>query len=353
MAIAIDIDGVSRRYGDVAALSDVSLQIGAGEFFTLLGSSGCGKSTLLKLIGGFESPDAGAVRFDGRDMRGIGAARRPVNTVFQDLALFPHMNVGENVGYGLKLRGMATSERARRVGEALELVALEGFAERDVTLLSGGQRQRVALARALVMEPGILLLDEPLTGLDERLRQQLRDEFGRLHRRTGATFVLVTHNQDEALALSDRMAIMHGGRIVQADPVEAFFTRPAEAFVARFLGLEPLLVPERIADDTAVVAGQPIHVTRPAGGALSAAEARVVLRPDRLRIDDAGGLALSVEEVRFRGLTCDVRLAFADGQSVSLSLPADARELYAAGQHVRLAMAPGAALLVPMGSVAA
>lgn len=353
MAIAINIEGVSRRYGDVTALDDVSLQIAAGEFFTLLGSSGCGKSTLMKLIAGFETPDVGTIRFDGRDMRGITAAKRPVNTVFQDLALFPHMNVGKNVGYGLNVRGVAASERRRRVAEALELVALEGFEDRDVTLLSGGQRQRVALARALVMEPGILVLDEPLTGLDERLRQQLRDEFGRLHHRTGATFVLVTHNQDEALALSDRMAIMHRGRIVQVDKVEAFFRQPADAFVARFLGLEPLLIPERIAAETAFIAGQAVQVTLPAVAPVAPQVARVVLRPDRIRIDENGTLALSVQEVRFRGLLSDLHLAFADGQSISISIPSDAHALYAPGQIVRLALAPGAAILVPQGDEAA
>lgn len=352
MAIAIDIEAVSRRYGDVTALKNVSLQIAAGEFFTLLGSSGCGKSTLMKLIAGFETPDAGTIRFDGRDMRGVGAARRPVNTVFQDLALFPHMSVGRNVGYGLNVRGIAANERRRRVAEALELVALQGFEDRDVMLLSGGQRQRVALARALVMEPGILVLDEPLTGLDERLRQQLRDEFGRLHRRTGATFVLVTHNQDEALSLSDRMAIMHRGKIVQADRVEAFFSQPADAFVARFLGLEPLLLPDRIEGDTAIVAGQPIQVTCPPGAPIAPVEARVVLRPDRLRIDDNGTLALTVQDIRFRGLICDLHLGFSDGQTVCLTIPADAQTLYAPGQIVRLDIGPGAAILVSAGNEA-
>ncbi|SFD78484.1 ABC transporter ATP-binding protein [Roseivivax sediminis] len=344
MAIAIGIDGVSKRYGDVQALGQVSLDIRAGEFFTLLGSSGCGKSTLLKLIGGFEAPDTGRLTFDGTDMARVPASRRPVNTVFQDLALFPHMSVGENVGYGLKLRGTAATERRRRVADALELVALGGFEDRDVSLMSGGQRQRVALARALIMEPGILLLDEPLTGLDERLRQQLRDEFGRLHKRTGATFVLVTHNQDEALTLSDRMAIMHQGRIVQTDTAEGFFSAPANGFVAQFLGLEPLLVPERVEDGRAIVAGQPIPVGEARPGA---ARPVVALRPDRLRLDASGTLELKVETVRFRGLSCDLRLSFSDGQTLTLSAPPEARHDHAVGQIVRIALAPDAALLIP------
>lgn len=349
MAVAIGIDGLSRHYGHVTALDDVSLEIRAGEFFTLLGSSGCGKSTLLKLIGGFERPDTGTIRFDGKDVARLGPNKRPVNTVFQDLALFPHMNVGENVGYGLRLRRVAPAERSRRVAETLELVALEGFENRDVTLLSGGQKQRVALARALVMEPGILLLDEPLTGLDERLRQQLRDEFGRLHRRTGATFVLVTHNQDEALSLSQRMAIMHSGRIVQLDAVDGFFDAPTDAFVARFLGLDPLLVPERMEGDTAIVAGQRLPIRR-----VGPERPRMVvaLRPDKLAIADDGArdlpqLALALEQIRFRGLHCDLRLTFADGQTVTISVPPDQRDRFAPGAEVRVAMAPGAALLVP------
>lgn len=349
MAVAIGIEALSRRYGRVTALDDVSLEIRAGEFFTLLGSSGCGKSTLLKLIGGFERPDFGAIRFDGKDVARLGPNKRPVNTVFQDLALFPHMNVGENVGYGLRLRRVAPAERHRRVAETLELVALDGFENRDVTLLSGGQKQRVALARALVMEPGILLLDEPLTGLDERLRQQLRDEFGRLHRRTGATFILVTHNQDEALSLSQRMAIMHSGRIVQIDAVDGFFDAPKDAFVARFLGLDPLLVPERSEGDMAIVAGQRVPISR-----VGPERRRMVvaLRPDKLTIadQDAQGfpqLVLALKQVLFRGLHCDLRLAFSDGQTITISVPPDQRDRFAPGAEVRVSMAPGAALLVP------
>jgi spermidine/putrescine transport system ATP-binding protein len=172
MAIAINIESVTRKYGSVQALDNVSLDIKAGEFFTLLGSSGSGKSSLLKLIGGFDRPDAGRILFDGRDVTEVTANKRPVNTVFQSLALFPHMDVANNVGYGLRLRKVDPAEQNRRVNEALALVNLEGFGARDVNLLSGGQMQRVALARALVMEPGVLLLDEPLTGLDERLRQR-------------------------------------------------------------------------------------------------------------------------------------------------------------------------------------
>ena len=230
MAVAISIDGVSRRFGDVVALDRVSLSIESGEFFTLLGPSGSGKSTLLRHLAGFDMPDRGRILFDGKDMTNVAANHRPSNTVFQDLALFPHMNVAQNVGYGLKVKGLPPLQIRQKVNEALDLVGLTGFSDRDVNKLSGGQRQRAALARSLIMEPGVVLLDEPLTGLDENLRQQMRDEFSRLHERTGATFILVTHNQDEALSLSDRMAVMQSGRIEQVGTPRAIFHATRQRF---------------------------------------------------------------------------------------------------------------------------
>lgn len=351
MAIAIRIDGVTRSFGAVRAVDDVTLDIRAGEFFTLLGSSGCGKSTLLKLIGGFDAPTAGRILFDGTDMTGVPANRRPVNTVFQGLGLFPHMTVAQNVGYGLRLRGLAGAALATRVNDALDLVELSGFGPRDVNLLSGGQRQRVALARALVMEPGILLLDEPLTGLDERLRQQMRDEFGRLHKRTGATFILVTHNQDEALSLSERMAVMHRGRIEQVDAPARFFEAPANAFVARFVGIDTLLRPQAVLRDgqggVATIAGQQLPVRLSEGVEMGASV--IAIRPDRLVVGlSAAGaglptLSLTVVETTFRGLHRDARLAFADGQTMVVTLPADA-EVAAVGQATVVALKEGAAL---------
>ncbi|GES41858.1 spermidine/putrescine ABC transporter ATP-binding protein [Rhizobium dioscoreae] len=359
MAIAIGLDHIVRNYGPTRAVDDVTLDIRAGEFFTLLGSSGCGKSSLLKLIGGFDKPTSGRVLFDGRDLADVPANRRPVNTVFQSLGLFPHMNVAQNIGYGLKLRGLSGAALKGKVDGALDLVELSGFADRDVNLLSGGQRQRVALARALVMEPGILLLDEPLTGLDERLRQQMRDEFGRLHKRTGATFILVTHNQDEALSLSDRMAVMHKGRIEQTDVPSRFFEAPANAFVARFVGIDTLLRPESISVSggraLVTIAGQ--HIGASFSGAAPPSDALVAIRPDRIELIPAAEEAAEIIELKvvesiYRGLSHDVTLAFADSQRVVLTTSADATPPLP-GESVRVCLKPGAALLIDRSGIPA
>lgn len=353
MAIAINIESVTRKYGSVQALDNVSLDIKAGEFFTLLGSSGSGKSSLLKLIGGFDRPDAGRILFDGRDVTEVTANKRPVNTVFQSLALFPHMDVANNVGYGLRLRKVDPAEQNRRVNEALALVNLEGFGARDVNLLSGGQMQRVALARALVMEPGVLLLDEPLTGLDERLRQQMRDEFGRLHQRTGATFILVTHNQDEALSLSGRMAIMHRGRLEQVAEPAAFFREPANPFVARFVGIETFLRPEQVSINglisVAMVGGQSIPL-RPRDD-LSNKNPLVALRVERLTLCDAlkpGALKLKIDQIQPRGLKVELTLSFSDNQQLAISVdPDDYACGWTVGQSIGVDLKKDAALLVP------
>jgi ABC-type Fe3+/spermidine/putrescine transport system ATPase subunit len=347
MPIAVKIDQVSRQFDGVKALRNVSLDIAAGEFFTLLGSSGSGKSTLLKLIGGFDSPDGGRILFDGIDVTKVSADRRPVNTVFQDLALFPHMSVSQNVGYGLRVLRRGNDEITRRVHEALSLVDLSGFEDRNVNLLSGGQRQRVALARALVMEPGLLLLDEPLTGLDERLREQMRDEFGRLHRRTGATFILVTHNHDEALTLSDRMAVMHQGSIEQVDRPAAFFEAPVNTFVARFVGIEALLHAQHIDPNSgkATVSGQVIPVT-----GKNVEGAQVALRTDRISMskpsDTAANLRVSVVGVLFRGLHCDLRVCLDDQQQFVLRVPTDTAKHLTPGDQLHLWIRPGGAILV-------
>jgi len=232
---------LTKRFGDLVAVDHVSLDIRGGEFFSLLGPSGCGKTTTLRMIGGFELPSSGRIELLGRDISHDPPERRPVNMVFQSYALFPHLSVGDNVGFGLRRRKVADAEVRRRVGEALELVRLPGYERRRPDQLSGGQQQRIALARALVCEPTVLLLDEPLGALDLKLRRQLQVELKRIQLEVGITFVYVTHDQEEALALSDRIAVMHGGRVEQLGTPEELYDRPATRFVADFIGTTNLL----------------------------------------------------------------------------------------------------------------
>jgi len=233
----IAIEGVKKNFGDVTALDGVSLNIREGEFFSLLGPSGCGKTTLLRMISGFDSPSVGSVYIGGSDMTNVPPNERPTNMVFQSYAIFPHLNVAENVGYGLKKQKLPNDEINRRVEEALALVDLEGFGARESHALSGGQRQRVALARALIMKPKVLLLDEPLSALDKKLRETMQSELRKLQRTVGITFVLVTHDQEEALTMSDRIAVMFDGKIAQLDTPEGLYKRPKTKRVASFIGV--------------------------------------------------------------------------------------------------------------------
>src|SRR5436309_2797410 len=233
--------GGRRRYGEVGAVAGIDLDIRRGEFFTLLGPSGSGKTTCLRMIAGFERPDAGRIELGGDDVSRLPPAERDVNTVFQDYALFPHMSVGENVAYGLKVKKVAKADRELRVEEALAMVRLEGYGDRRPSQLSGGQRQRVALARALVNRPRVLLLDEPLGALDLKLRQQLQVELKRIQAEVGITFVYVTHDQDEALTMSDRIAVMDDGRVLQVGTPRDVYEEPGSRFVAGFVGVSNLL----------------------------------------------------------------------------------------------------------------
>lgn len=233
---AVWIDGLVKRFGETTALSSIQLDVKPGEFFSLLGPSGCGKTTLLRCIAGFEQPDQGQLEVSGVSMLGVPPYRRPVNTVFQNYALFPHLDVTQNISFGLRMKGMPRKEIAERVGWVLEVINLSGFERRAIDSLSGGQKQRVALARAIVNEPEVLLLDEPLSALDARLRNGLRLELMNLQERLGITFIYVTHDQEEALAMSDRIAVMNHGQIVQIGPPEELYELPRSAFVASFLG---------------------------------------------------------------------------------------------------------------------
>jgi putative spermidine/putrescine transport system ATP-binding protein len=283
----IRLRGLRKSYGEVLALDGIDLEVRAGEFFTLLGPSGSGKTTTLRLIAGFERPDAGSVELAGEDVSGLPPDERDVNTVFQDYALFPHMSVGENVAYGLRVKKVPKAERQGRVAEALRMVRLEGYEDRRPSQLSGGQRQRVALARALVNHPRVLLLDEPLGALDLKLRQQLQVELKRIQSEVGITFIYVTHDQDEALTMSDRIAVMDGGRIIQIGTPNEVYDEPESGFVAGFVGVSNLLeLPvARIDGDTAMLKlGDEDRVTTAAGNLSAGQTAIVTIRPERISL---------------------------------------------------------------------
>ena len=238
---AVRLEGLIKRFGPIVAVDGVDLEIGRGEFFSILGPSGSGKTTCLRMIAGFEAPSEGRIFLDGADVTALPPYERDVNTVFQDYALFPHMTVGENVAYGLRVKGVGKEERRARVAGVLRLVRLEGFEDRKPAQLSGGQRQRVALARALVNEPMVLLLDEPLGALDLKLRQEMQIELKAIQKEIGLTFVYVTHDQEEALTMSDRMAVMNAGRIEQVGSPAEVYEQPATSFVAGFVGVSNVL----------------------------------------------------------------------------------------------------------------
>ncbi len=278
MASAVQFIDVSRIYGEVRALDRVSLDIEDGEFFSMLGPSGSGKTTCLRLIAGFEQPNSGSVRIHGVEATGLPPYQRDVNTVFQDYALFPHMNVRDNVAFGLKVKGVAKAERLTRAEEMLAMVALAGLGRRKPAQLSGGQRQRVALARALINRPRVLLLDEPLGALDLKLREQMQGELKKLHRQLGITFIYVTHDQGEALSMSDRVAVFNKGHIEQVDSPSNLYLRPVNAFVAEFVGTSNVLrgeLAQRLSGSTALFTVRPEHSHLSAGEALSADEMEV------------------------------------------------------------------------------
>jgi len=232
----IEISGVSKRFGNFVAVDNLTLDLRQGEFFSLLGPSGCGKTTALRMIAGFEEPNEGSISIDGQNMEGIPANKRPTNMVFQSYAIFPHLDVGNNVAYGLRNRGISKDEIDTRVSEALEMVELGGLQRRGADELSGGQRQRVSLARALVMRPKVLLLDEPLSALDKKLREQMQFEMRHLQRSLGITFVMVTHDQYEAMTMSDRIGVMFNGKLMQVDSPETLYAKPCNREVASFIG---------------------------------------------------------------------------------------------------------------------
>jgi spermidine/putrescine transport system ATP-binding protein len=319
---AIELVGATKRYGEVVALDNVSMVIEPGEFFCLLGPSGCGKTTTLNLIGGFLPLTSGDLRIEGRRVNDLPPHKRNVNTVFQNYALFPHMNVADNVAFGLRMSGLGASEIRSRVSEYLGLVGLGGFDSRLPSQLSGGQQQRVALARALAKRPAVLLLDEPLGALDLKLRKQMQGELSRIHRQVGTTFVFVTHDQEEALSMANRIAIMSGGHVIQTGTPQEIYDRPVDRFVADFVGETNFLDGTiRRADDGLILdlpgASGPLPPPRGA----TEGPVTIMVRPESLRlrpVGTEGGLPGRVVNIAFLGNHSRITVTTAGGDVVVL-----------------------------------
>jgi putative spermidine/putrescine transport system ATP-binding protein len=324
MTTAVKFEHVCRYFGSVRAVDDVTLDIAEGEFFAMLGPSGSGKTTCLRLIAGFEQPTSGHIEIFGDTAEGVPPYRRNVNTVFQDYALFPHMTVLDNVGYGLMVRGVPRVERDRKAEAALELVALAGFGARRPSQLSGGQRQRVALARALVNQPKVLLLDEPLGALDLKLREQMQVELKTLQRNLGITFVFVTHDQGEALSMADRVAIFNDGKIIQVGEPEEIYERPTTRFVADFVGSSNVLSP-----------GLAKSTGGPSAWSSLRPEKIGVLRGKRKLPAGTSGIKVSVAAVHYQGAVTRLNTVTQGGEALNVSVPSSEGK-FAPGESLTL-----------------
>jgi spermidine/putrescine transport system ATP-binding protein len=344
--VTISARSVIKAFGQgaaaVRALDDVSVDIRRGEFFTLLGPSGCGKTTLLRLIAGFEMPTAGTIFLDGADITLLPPNKRPVNTVFQSYALFPHLTVSENVAFGLQMQGKPVAAVKARTAEMLALVKLETMAGRRTSQLSGGQQQRVALARALAPQPKVLLLDEPLSALDLKLRKEMQIELKRLQLETGITFVFVTHDQEEALTMSDRIAVMSAGKIQQVGTAKDIYIHPKNRFVASFIGETNFLHGQAETGTLRLGTGERIA----APGLAAGGEATVIVRPEQLRLGrpEDGGLQATVKTLVYFGTDTHCHLDLADGTEIvaRLQSPASGEAGLSEGQTVGVRFAEGA-----------
>jgi spermidine/putrescine transport system ATP-binding protein len=362
----VRLDRVSKRFGDTTAVDDVSLTIDRGEFFTMLGPSGCGKTTTLRMIGGFEAPSAGAIHLGDVDVTDLPPFKRDVNTVFQNYALFPHLNVFENVAFGLRRRRVAADEIRRRVSETLDLVELPGYEGRKPSQLSGGQQQRIALARALINRPRVLLLDEPLGALDQKLRKQMQVELKRIQGEVGITFIFVTHDQDEAMTMSDRIAVMRDGQIEQLGSPEELYERPHSDFVANFLGVSNLLDAEVAGrDGTTITVRLPTGAVlrAPANGADAGGNVRIGVRPEKLRVqplaegesafgdDSRNAIDGVVLDASYLGVSTQYLVETPDGRRLVVYAQnletSGASEMLADGQRVRLSWSPQHTFVIP------
>jgi putative spermidine/putrescine transport system ATP-binding protein len=352
IALPISIRDVTKTYGRTKALDNVSLEIASGEFITLLGPSGSGKTTLLMVLAGFIRPDCGELWFGDRDISLAPPHKRDVGMVFQNYALFPHMTVAGNLAYPLKLRRLSRAEIEERVRRTLDMVQLAGLGDRQVHQLSGGQRQRVALARAIIFEPRILLMDEPLSALDKKLREQMQIEVRHLHQRLGMTTVYVTHDQREALTLSDRIAVIHQGRFRQIDRPQDLYERPVDRFIAEFVG-ESHFLPIEIRNGAAYLGERPIQLAEPPRHSASAQY--LVVRPEKLKVVDAAdGAHLNVftgqvKECVYQGESSLLYVSLADGQPIAIRQPAGStqRPLPPPGAPITLGLAPADSIVVP------
>jgi spermidine/putrescine transport system ATP-binding protein len=355
------LDQVVKRFGSVVAVDRLTLEIRRGEFFSMLGPSGCGKTTTLRLIGGFEMPTEGVVRLDGQDVTDLPAYRRNVNTVFQSYGLFPHLNVYDNVAFGLRRKKVAAKEVERRVNEALKLVSLAGYGKRRRSQLSGGQQQRVALARALVNRPQVLLLDEPLGALDLKLRKQMQLELKRIQKEVGITFVFVTHDQEEAMTISDRIAVMNNGKIEQLGPPEEVYERPATEFVAEFLGASNLLdgVYRGTQDGLGLVelaSGAKILI-QDSANRHTGEPVRVGVRPEKIHVLAAGAqpshgqnvVGATLRSAVFAGVSFQYFFQTQEGREMSaFDRNASGGAVAKPGEAVRLAWAPEHTFVIPV-----
>lgn len=350
---SVEIRSASKSYGAVRALDDVSLSVAPREFVSLLGPSGSGKTTLLGLLGGFIQPSSGSIHFGDRDVTFLPPHKRGIGVVFQNYALFPHMSVGENVAFPLRARRLPKASWPEKVRAALAMVGLAGYEARGVAQLSGGQRQRVALARAMIFEPRLILMDEPLSALDKQLRESMQIELRELHKRIGATIIYVTHDQREALTMSDRVAILKDGRLVQIDRPERLHDHPADSFVASFIG-EASLLPVHRVDSSSVALGPAIlHSARavPDGGALMLA-----VHSEKLLIDDGSSdgacnrLTGTVTDVVYQGESLRVFIALPDGTALSLRQPSHHeayRRIPPPGEPITVTLHPEDTIIVP------